>query len=411
MSNIISIQNVNENNKFMINPVWIDYVVDGNGKVKERKHICLIALKDIEKGTYINHHLSNFIIDKWGLKSFNTQKKHATNTVKFLNYIIHHYPVLKIKNLIDLTINQGTIYLNWLGTTGVSQETVKDAERTLIHFYVWGIKKSIFTEVNITEFKEQLSEQNKVYFQSPFQVIYPQRKVKELEHVIPFEFIPVFIEIATIHAPRIALGIYLQIFGGLRVSEVLNIKRTQITKTLASKEFILQIENQNFRTDLKEHASVKKTRTQAVLDVNGWGSTLLRQHLNIYQSKSTNALFLNSNDRPMSGRSYRQYFEKCKNLFISQLECSEQIDHRIVAQHLKSIKWSTHIGRGTFTNLVANEASNPYEIAHMRGDSSLESALSYMVSTSRIHQKIEDKLETMHETYIPNLLEGKGNKS
>ena len=44
---------------------------------------------------------------------------------------------------------------------------------------------------------------------------------------------------------------------------------------------------------------------------------------------------------------------------------------------------------GTFTNLIANEAQNPYEIAHLRGDSSLESALSYMVSTPRM-QKIEE---------------------
>lgn len=225
MTNVISIQNVKEKIKFVINPIWIDYVIDENAKVKERKHVCLIAIKNTEKGTYINHHLSNFIIDKWGLKSFNTQKKHATNAVKFFNYLINQHPVLQIKNLVNLTVAQGTMYLNWLGTTGVSQDTVKNAERTLIHFYVWGIKEAIFTKVDITEFNEALSRHNKASFQSPFQVIYPQKKVKEIEHVIPFEFIPVFLEIAIIHAPRIALGIYLQVFGGLFVSEVLNIKK------------------------------------------------------------------------------------------------------------------------------------------------------------------------------------------
>ncbi|MGR6002512.1 hypothetical protein ACT7C0_06535 [Bacillus cereus] len=109
----------------------------------------------------------------------------------------------------------------------------------------------------------------------------------------------------------------------------------------------------------------------------------------------------------MSGRSYRQYFDKCKVKLISTLETSNDIEHRLVAQHLKSIKWSTHIGRGTFTNLIANEAQNPYEIAHLRGDSSLESALSYMVSTPRMHKKIEEKLDNMHEEYIPKLIERK----
>ena len=47
----------------------------------------------------------------------------------------------------------------------------------------------------------------------------------------------------------------------------------------------------------------------------------------------------------MSGRSYRQYFDKCKVKLISTLETSNDIEHRLVAQHLKSIKWSTHIGR------------------------------------------------------------------
>lgn len=89
-------------------------------------------------------------------------------------------------------------------------------------------------------------------------MVYPQKKIKEIEHILPFEYIPLFLEIASTHTPRIALGIYLQIFGGLRVSEVVNLKRTQISKSIANKELILKIENQNFRTDLKEHASVKR---------------------------------------------------------------------------------------------------------------------------------------------------------
>ena len=71
------------------------------------------------------------------------------------------------------------------------------------------------------------------------------------------------------------------------------------------------------------------------------------------------------------------------------------------------MKWSTHIGRGTFTNIVAENAENPYEIAHLRGDSSIDSSLTYMVSTERIHKKIEEKFSNMHEEYIPNLISKK----
>ncbi|MEW5552192.1 site-specific integrase [Peribacillus frigoritolerans] len=409
MGDIISAYCTNEHFKFITHPIWIDYVIGENQTVREKKHLCLIALKDIEKDTYVIHHLSNFIIGKWGYKSFNTQKKHATNTVKFLNYLINHYPSLKIKNLTELTITHGSIYLSWLGTNKVSQDTVKDAERTLVQFYIWGINKSLLPKVSLNDFKQEQTEHNTLYFNSPFKVVYPQKKIKEIEHILPFEFIPLFLEIASTHTPRITLGIYFQIFGGLRISEVVNLKRTQVSKAIANKEIILKVENQNFRTDLKEHTSVKKTRSQVVLDVNGWGAVLIRQHLNLYSSKTTNALFLNNGDQPMSGRSYRQYFDKCKAKLISTLEESNNIDHRLVAQHLKSIKWSTHIGRGTFTNLIADEAQNPYEIAHLRGDSSLESALSYMVSTPRMHKKIENKLDAMHENYIPKLIERKSN--
>lgn len=403
MGDVISTYSANEQFKFIAHPIWVDYVIGESQTVTEKKHLCLIAIKDIEKDTYIIHHLSNFIIDKWGYKSFNTQKKHSTNIVKFLNYLISHYPSLKIKNLNELTVKHGSIYLSWLGTNGVSQETVKDAERTLVHFYIWGVNKALLSKVSLPDFKQTKTDHNT--FNSPFKVVYPQKKIKEIEHILPFEFIPLFLEIASTHTPRIALGIYFQIFGGLRISEVVNLKRTQVVKAIAKKEFILKVENQNFRTDLKEHVSVKKTRSQVVLDINGWGAALMRQHLNLYSSKITNALFLNTSEQPMSGRSYRQYFEKCKKQLIFTLEESNNIDHRLLAQHLKSIKWSTHIGRGTFTNLIANEAENPYEIAHLRGDSSLESALSYMVSTPRIHKKIENKLDVMHENYIPKLIE------
>ncbi len=124
-------------------------------QLKRKKHISLIALKNIEKDTYVIHHLSNFIIEKWGYRSFNTQKKHATNIVKFLNYLIKYYPSLKIKNLTELTISHGSAYLNWLGTSKISQDTVKDAERTLVHFYTWGINKLLFSKISLTDFKQE----------------------------------------------------------------------------------------------------------------------------------------------------------------------------------------------------------------------------------------------------------------
>ena len=207
-------------------------------------------------------------------------------------------------------------------------------------------------------------------------------------------------------AKPIALGIYFQIFGGLRVSEVVNLKRTQVAHGMRKGDFILKLQNQNFRVDLKEHPSVKKVRAQQVLQINDWGLSLFSDHIQLYQPMDgSNALFINRDGLPLSGRSYRQYFEKVKKTFIKLLEQKGDSEQKLLAHHLKYIKWSTHIGRGTFTNMVAENVENPYEIAHLRGDSNINSAITYMVSTNRIHKKIEGKFSQMHESYIPKLMD------
>lgn len=47
MEEIISRELKNENFKFITNPIWIDYVISKSQGVTEKKHICLIAIKDI----------------------------------------------------------------------------------------------------------------------------------------------------------------------------------------------------------------------------------------------------------------------------------------------------------------------------------------------------------------------------
>ncbi|HDR7862139.1 TPA: hypothetical protein QCY32_005549, partial [Bacillus toyonensis] len=80
-------------------------------------------------------------------------------------------------------------------------------------------------------------------------------------------------------------------------------------------------------------------------------------------------------------------------------------EEKILANHLLLADWSTHIGRGTFTNLIAENTDNPLEIAFHRGDDNLLSALTYMVKTDRMRKKIEDKFDNMHENYLPRLID------
>lgn len=389
--------------KFISIPIWIEYVFHNDNRI-EKRHFSVIGIKDINSDMHIIHPVSQFILDNWKNKQFNTQKKHSMNIIKFLNYLLQNKNKLNIKSLIELTIKDGTQYLNSLSANG-SRETIIDAERTLSQFYGWLLKNNFNTKISQSDIKLVESGFGK-YTESPFKPIYPNKSVKKIEHSLPISYIPLLLEVAINVAPLIVLGLYFQIFGGLRISEVVNLKRTQVARQLKKGNFLLTLENQNFRTDLKEHPSVKKPRRQQVLDINGWGKILYRDHINLNKpSVNTDALFINRDGNALSERSYRQYFQKIKSAFISLLENHGDIEQRLLAKNLKYLKWSSHIGRGTFTNMIAEDAENPYEISHLRGDSNISSALTYMVSTERIHKKIEEKFQNMHNHYIPKLTE------
>lgn len=395
----------NEAIKFSTISVWIDYIHFENGDT-QKKHFAVIGLKNSDLDIHIIHPISQFIMDNWKNKQYNTQRKHSNNVVQFLNFIVDKKKIYNITSLSDLNVNHGTEYLNYLTTKGLKRSTVKDAERTLTQFYHWLSELEIIE--SLTELVSVKEGEFGYYLESPFHPIYPKRSNREIEHTLPISYIPLLLEVAISEAKPIALGLYYQIFGGLRVSEVVNLKRTQVAKRMREGDFILKLQDQNFRTDLKEHSSVKKARTQRVLEINDWGHSLFRDHINLYKpTDGSHALFVNRDGKALSQRSYRQYFQKVKKNFISLLETYGDSEQKILANHLKYMKWSTHIGRGTFTNMIAEEAENPYEIAHLRGDSNINSSLTYMVSTKRIHKKIERKFSEMHEGYIPNLINRK----
>ncbi|MGE7910299.1 hypothetical protein [Lysinibacillus xylanilyticus] len=140
--------------KFISIPIWINniYHNDGHGRI-EKKHFSLIAKKDIDAETHIIHPISQFILDNWRQKQFNTQKKHSMNTIKFLNYLIQNKNNLKIKTLTDLTINDGTQYLNSLSNEDISRETIIDIERTLNKFFIWLSENNYSTKINSSDFK------------------------------------------------------------------------------------------------------------------------------------------------------------------------------------------------------------------------------------------------------------------
>ena len=77
---------------------------------------------------------------------------------------------------------------------------------------------------------------------------------------------------------------------------------------------------------------------------------------------------------------------------------SDDEKDKILAITLASYKWSTHIGRGVFSNLIAQNAKNPYLISVARGDSSFKSALPYISESEKSLQDTTNILRNMYAT-------------
>lgn len=382
----------------MIN-IWITLPYSNN--TVEKKRLALIGLEEMTNEIELIHPLSEFILDNWKLRKFNTQRKHAFNIVKFLNYLRNNNIV---DNLKDIEIYHCTSFLNTLVMSGFKDSTVKGMQRTLILFLIWLSDKKFISQDSINTLRIKF-ENNNLDNSNLLNVVLPGNQSNKIEHTLPLKYIPLFIETAIRHANPIALGIYFQFFGGLRVSEVINLNRTQISRRINKGDFSVKVKTQYFRTDLKEHPSVKKERLQEILNINNMGSDLFQNHINTYFSKDdTLALFVNRDGKALSERSYRRYFDVVKREFIKSLENSSDIDMRMLAVSLKHSKWSTHIGRGTYTHMIAEHSSNPIEIAHSRGDSNLDSAIPYFANTSRIYDSLREAFHYMHTDYMRELL-------
>lgn len=428
------IQLKNDNIRFVLVPVWLEWMRRRNGSIIE-KQVAAIGLKDVSKDIHIIHGLTAFILgedSRWRTKKYNTQRKHVNNIIQFLNYLIRNKKRLKITKLSDLTIQIGTDFLSDLSfkkqevqtedgivekEISVNKKTVLSIGRTLTYFYIWLNNNDLLPKVDgelLQESKRKNHHNGEYYYESIFDPIYPSEEVRKLEHCFPIKYLPLLLEIAIIKTNPIVLGLYLQLFGGLRVSEVINIKRTQFARTVNKGDFLLNIESRNMRTDLKGSSGggyAKKQRRQLIIQIKDWGDILYRQHLDLYKESNSlsdyspkGALFVNSQGRALSEPSYRYYFKKLKQEFCDHLFKYGDADEKLVANHLRIIDWNTHIGRGTFTNMITEQTDNIAEVAFIRGDSNLMSCLPYLAKTTRARDRVEKNISAVHEDYVPSLI-------
>lgn len=361
-----------------------------------------------ETGNVYPSPLTNFIKSVYGRKgkSLSSQRNAAYAITRFLNYIEDQikegdddFLLLKNEGITGLGLIHGSKYITYLSlqvhAKDLSANYVKNEMMYLINFYAWLKDQEIIEGDFEVTYKEVRGKGGVLSIASnPFDDIELGTVIVGRDERVPTALVDFgsnrypltlkFINTARLIAPEIALGICYQFFGGLRRSEVINLTKHSVKQT--GKSTILEVrDNQEILfSHIKNtsHLQVKNPRNQALL-ANDLTDSIYKEHLTWLEQlekdgkvKKDQALFISpTNGNPMTGKQYYLKFTEVKMKLLKQLsEEGNTDDYLLLAQN----DWSTHIGRGVFTNFLLDIGLNSTQVAIARGDNSINSSLAYI---------------------------------
>lgn len=393
-NNIVSIHS-QKNLKFIVDVIKESSVNKRTGQTIINQKV-VIKLKNLDNDRSRIHPYTEFV-NQWANKSTKYKLNIAGNIVRFLNFIYFNLSNKVIDSIENLTFELGVEFINQRAQS-CCQEVVNQYELILTHFYFFLAKKQILIHIKTTDFIWGESDKG-LRIQSAFQgksqnAIYsPSEKLHHLEWEVIFPFIQVALE----NEPDIALGIYFQFFGGLRLSEVLSIEYNDISLIGPNGEngMKIRLSKKDLRPDIKSGCinKTKKPRKQIIKSIHDVLPKLYKMHKKRFKRKGCSAVFIDKRGNTMTDVTYRRRFNRVKKLFIKKLSESENVEMKAYALTLQCYNWSTHIGRGVFSNISAEVASNAVELASVRGDKDLKSALPYITDTSKIANKMVEVME------------------
>ena len=367
-----------------------------NGTIHNIQRI-YISLCNTETGEYLISPFSDFLNEFAGRKIV-TVSLAADIITRFLNYIIFE----RNKTIDTLTIQDGIDYLNSITETA-QKKTQSEYARYLTRFYAFLDRKNMLKAVLPEELEYSINKEGHRVLENPFtgRFIEGARNDAELIHNIEPEYLYTFIKTAMDEVPDIALGVFLQCFGGLRKSEVISLeyKNISITAVGDKKSMQLTLKDKDLREDISTAflSGCKRNRIQTVLPAYDdllW--ELFERHKKRYQRAGCSAVFVDIDGRAMTDAVYYKRFCILKTKFIERLRNSDNFDAKSYAVYLSTYKWSTHLCRGIFSNLIAQGTDNIMEIAAWRGDRDLSSALSYLTDRKQMD---ENALRVLNELY------------
>lgn len=396
-----------------------------NGDEYNQDVIIIANRLEISPGNYIElpHPITEFIY-KTCNDVFNTAKKKADITVQFLNYINGQidsnnpdFKTLRYKGIYGLTWVHAAGYLNYCNEElDNSLNTVHIKENLIKELYAYLDRCGILDNETINYVETVKRDVVITLVNAPFNhpntyVKYPPRdadktpKLKDLS----IKHWRKFLEYCLKYQPSIAFGVYLQMMGGLRNGEVVNLDINSLTYDEEFNDLKVHIKDRQHllfkgRSINPQNNEVKKPRyNQIVLNPFGDLSTFLTKHMLLRKSildankTDTPALFVNRDGKAMTADSYKYRFNEVKKIFLAYLKNINDPKYN----DYSTFKWSTHIGRGIFTNFVISQGLctiggvfNPRLLADLRGDKSTTSAKDY-IDTYNLVRAIESSTNIM----------------
>lgn len=357
----------------------------------------------------------------------------------FLTYaLFKHYSRYKAKRITDIPFQSAMDYLNKYSKTKnskgdyPSRQSVEKERYAISHFMKnlkekrsdydehYYVKKVLVESTNVNKWVGK--KRGRAVWEYEIPATYLGNSSKGLLRDIPQKAIPILLRILKREEPELVLAVLLQLCAGIREGEIVNIRRANSIypngiryvkengkfisfEVDLTKEYVL-------RSDGKKIGKIKIKRKQSVypifLEVI---QEAYEEHLKMINEKYLEPeapLFVNSSINTKTGKrmaiSKQSYCKKIVNIMreivLPELLRSDDIELKVFGMMLNESNWGLHAFRHWFTVQLVLNGEDINGIAFWRGDSSLETAFTYLQNKGEIMRLYEKASEEVGNNLI-----------